>query len=72
MLEGLAVPHGASLEGPGLAALTRWAAREGFLNITNHRNYNTVNNDIDSPLFMTFAGGQSRAFNFRFRWLGKI
>jgi len=50
----------------------RWAARAGFVNITNHRNYNTVNNDIDSPEFMTFAGGQSRAFNFRFRWLGKL
>jgi hypothetical protein len=50
----------------------RWAARAGFVNITNHRNYNTVNNDIDSPEFMTYSGGQSRAFNFRFRWLGKI
>jgi hypothetical protein len=50
----------------------RWAARAGFVNITNHRNYNTVNNDINSPEFMTFSGGQSRAFNFRFRWLGKI
>ncbi len=50
----------------------RWAARAGFVNITNHRNYNTVNNDINSPDFMVFSGGQSRAFNFRFRWLGKI
>jgi hypothetical protein len=50
----------------------RWAARAGWVNITNHRNYNTVNNDINSAEFMSFSGGQSRAFNFRFRWLGKI
>ena len=50
----------------------RWAGRAGFINITNHRNYNVVNNDINSANFMTYAGGQSRAFNFRIRWLGKL
>jgi hypothetical protein len=50
----------------------RWAGRVSFMNITNHRNYNSVNNDINSSEFMTFSGGQSRAFNFRIRWLGKI
>ncbi len=50
----------------------RWAGRAGFINITNHRNYNVVNNDINSPRFMAYAGGQSRAFNFRIRWLGKL
>jgi Carboxypeptidase regulatory-like domain len=50
----------------------RWAGRAGFINITNHRNYNVVNNDINSPSFMAYAGGQSRAFNFRIRWLGKL
>ncbi len=49
----------------------RWAFRFGFNNITNHRNYNVVNNDIASPHFLTFYGGQSRAFVLRIRWLGK-
>jgi hypothetical protein len=48
-----------------------WAFRFGFNNITNHRNPNTVNNDLVSAGFMTFSGGQSRALNFRLRWLGR-
>ncbi len=50
----------------------RWALRGGYNNITNHHNYNVVNNNISSPLFMSFYGGQSRAFNLRIRWLGKV
>lgn len=49
----------------------RWAFRLGFNNITNHKNYNTVNNNAASPRFLTFYGGQSRSLNFRIRWLGK-
>jgi hypothetical protein len=49
-----------------------WAIRGGFNNITNHRNPNVVNNNIDSPQFLSFYGGQSRALNFRIRWLGKL
>ena len=50
----------------------RWAYRGGFNNITGHHNYNVVNNVMGSPLFGQFFGGQSRSFNFRVRWLGKI
>ena len=49
-----------------------WALRGGFNNITNHRNPNVVNNNLDSPQFLSFYGGQSRALNFRIRWLGKL
>jgi len=49
----------------------QWAFRFGFNNITNHRNPNVVNNDTSSPNFMQYYGGQSRALNFRLRWLGK-
>ena len=50
----------------------RWAFRFGFNNITSHQNPNVVNNDTSSPHFMQYYGGQSRALNFRLRWLGKI
>ena len=49
----------------------RWALRAGYNNITNHHNYNVVNNNLSSPRFMSYYGGQSRALNFRIRWLGK-
>jgi len=49
----------------------RWALRAGFNNITNHRNYDTVNNNTGSPNFLRFYGGQSRSLNFRLRWLGR-
>lgn len=48
-----------------------WAWRFGFNNITNHRNPNVVNNNIDSPGFLTFVGGQHRALTVRLRFLGK-
>lgn len=48
-----------------------WAGRAGFNNITNHGNANVVNNNIDSPGFLTFAGGQHRALTVRLRFLGK-
>jgi len=49
----------------------RWALRAGYNNITAHKNPNVVNNNASSPNFMSFYGGQSRALNFRLRWLGK-
>lgn len=49
----------------------RWALRAGFNNITNHRNYDTVNNNTGSPNFLRFYGGQGRSLNFRLRWLGR-
>ncbi|MCC7497729.1 MAG: TonB-dependent receptor [Bryobacterales bacterium] len=49
----------------------KWAWRFGFNNITNHRNYNVVNNNLQAPGFLRYYGGQSRAFNMRFRWLGR-
>jgi hypothetical protein len=50
----------------------RWEFRMGFMNLTNRRNPNVVNNNTDSPNFLHFYGGQSRSLNFRLRWLGKV
>jgi hypothetical protein len=49
-----------------------WAIRGGFNNITNHKNPNVVNNNLDAPNFLAMYGGQTRALNFRIRWLGKL
>jgi hypothetical protein len=49
----------------------QWAWRAGFNNITNHKSPNVVNNNIDSPGFLTFTGGQKRALTVRLRFLGK-
>jgi hypothetical protein len=48
-----------------------WAVRGGFNNITGRRNYTLVNNDINSPGFLTFSNYQGRAFTGRIRFLGK-
>ncbi len=48
-----------------------WAWRFGFNNLTNHGNPNTVNNNIDSPAYLAYGRGQSRAFTVRLRLLGK-
>jgi hypothetical protein len=50
----------------------RWAGRAGYNNITGHLNPNVVNNMVDAPQFLTFYGGQTRALQFRIRWLGKL
>ncbi len=50
----------------------RWALRAGYNNITNHQNYNVVNNNLTSQRFRYFYGGQTRALNVRIRWLGKV
>lgn len=48
-----------------------WALRGGFDNITNRQNAFTVNNNIDSPQFLTFSNFDRRAFTARIRFLGK-
>jgi hypothetical protein len=48
-----------------------WAWRFGFNNLTGHRNPNVVNNNVDSPDFLMFSGGQRRALTVRLRFLGK-
>ena len=47
------------------------ALRAGFNDITNRKNPTAVNNNIDSPLFLTFSGTQHRAFTGRIRFLGR-
>jgi hypothetical protein len=48
-----------------------WAWRFGFNNLTNNGNPNAVNNNIDSPFYLTYGRGQSRAFSVRLRFLGR-
>jgi hypothetical protein len=48
-----------------------WAVRVGFNNITNRENPSGVNNNIDSPTFLTFFGRQRRILTARVRLLGK-
>ncbi len=49
----------------------RWALRAGFNNVTGRDNPTGVNNNIDSPEFLTFGGAQGRAFTGRIRFLGR-
>jgi hypothetical protein len=49
----------------------QWALRAGFVNITGHHNPNAVNNTLESPGFLRFAGGQGRAFVTRIRLIGR-
>ena len=48
-----------------------WAVRGGFDNVTSHKNYGSVNNDVDSPQFLTFSGFTGRSFTGRIRFLGR-
>ena len=48
-----------------------WALRGGFNNITNHANPYVVNNDINSPQYLTFSAFQGRSFTSRIRLLGR-
>lgn len=50
----------------------RWEFRAGMNNLTNHRNPNVVNGNVESRNYMQFYGGQRRSLNFRIRWLGKL
>jgi hypothetical protein len=47
-----------------------WAVRISVLNITSHRNPDSVINNIDSPTFMRYAGGQKRTLKARIRLVG--
>jgi hypothetical protein len=47
-----------------------WAVRLSILNITSHGNPDSVINNVDSPSFMRFAGGQKRALTARIRLIG--
>jgi hypothetical protein len=47
------------------------ALRAGFNNVTNRENPSEVNNNVDSPKFLTFGGVQNRAFVGRIRFLGR-
>jgi hypothetical protein len=44
-----------------------WAVRISGINITGHNNPDSVVNNVDAPNFLTYAGGQRRAFTFRLR-----
>ena len=48
-----------------------WAVRVGIENITGSRNPTLVNNNVDSPQFLTLGGLRHRTFNGRIRFLGK-
>jgi len=49
----------------------KWAARVALENITNNPNANVVDNDVNSPTFLTFFGQARRTLNGRIRFLGK-
>jgi hypothetical protein len=49
----------------------QFAVRLGFNNVTGHKNPALVNNNIDSPQFLTFAAFEKRAFTARLRFLGR-
>jgi hypothetical protein len=48
-----------------------WAWRFGLNNLTASLNPNVVNNVEGTPQFLTFGGGQARAFSVRLRFLGR-
>ncbi len=48
-----------------------WAWRVGLNNLTNDGNPNVVNNNIDSPNFLTYGRGQRRAVAVRLRLMGR-
>ncbi len=49
----------------------QWGLRAGFINLTNRKNPNAVNNTLESANFLHFSGGQGRAFVTRIRFIGK-
>jgi hypothetical protein len=48
-----------------------WAIRGGFIDIAGRGNPHLVNNNIDSPEFLTFGAFEHRAFTTRIRLLGR-
>ncbi len=49
----------------------RWAARIGLDDITDRQNPTVVDNNVNSPGFLTFFGQNHRTLNGRIRFLGK-
>ncbi|MBN1566545.1 MAG: TonB-dependent receptor [Acidobacteria bacterium] len=47
-----------------------WAVRLSIVNATGHANPDSVINNIDSPRFLRFAGGQKRSLKARIRLIG--
>jgi hypothetical protein len=47
-----------------------WAIRLTIHNLTGHENPDSVINNVDSPEFMKFGGGQKRALSARLRLVG--
>ena len=47
------------------------ALRAGFNNVTNRENPTVVNNNVDSPQFLTFGGNEHRVFTGRIRFIGR-
>jgi len=47
------------------------ALRAGFNNVTNRPNPTVVNNNLDSPQFLTFGGTEHRVFTGRIRFIGR-
>ncbi len=47
-----------------------WAVRLTILNVTGHSNADSVINNIDSPSFLKYGGGQKRSFTARLRLIG--
>jgi hypothetical protein len=48
-----------------------WSLRAGSNDVTNRQNPSGVNNNVDSPQFLTYGGVQHRVFTARIRFLGK-
>jgi hypothetical protein len=48
-----------------------WALRGGFNNVTGRKNWINVNNDRNSPDFLTYSVYNGRAFTGRIRFLGR-
>jgi hypothetical protein len=49
----------------------QWAVRAGLDNATNRHNPSFVNNNVNSPQYLTFGGIQGRALVARLRLLGE-
>jgi len=48
-----------------------WSLRAGFNNITNHNNPVAVDNNVDSPQFLTYEGSEGRVLTGQIRLLGR-
>lgn len=48
-----------------------WALRAGMDDVTDRKNPNAVNNNVDSPNFLTFGAMQHRAITAHIRFLGR-